>query len=82
MVVDAIHFYSEAVKIHTQGKGIHFAINLRAEQANGRAPHEWYQLGGFGRDPIIGLFKDQEEIRMVSSLLLNEQVDKFGQKYF
>jgi hypothetical protein len=84
MVVEGLAFYTEAVKVLTRGRGVQFALNLRADIAgNGTNPAEWYnQTGGFRKEPYIGTFMNTRDIKDVSNLLLKHNLAIFEEKYF
>jgi 2-polyprenyl-3-methyl-5-hydroxy-6-metoxy-1,4-benzoquinol methylase/glycosyltransferase involved in cell wall biosynthesis len=74
MVVEGLQFYSEAVQVMTQDRGIRFALNLNAAKGN----------GGISLDgkPIDGLFLEQGDIDALVKHLVEMKTKPFESRYF
>jgi glycosyltransferase involved in cell wall biosynthesis/2-polyprenyl-3-methyl-5-hydroxy-6-metoxy-1,4-benzoquinol methylase len=74
MVRDGLAFYSNAVRVLTQGQGIEYKVNLGASKFNGGV-----QLAP---QPIEGLFINQDDITGMTNALIKESTDAYDAKYY
>jgi 2-polyprenyl-3-methyl-5-hydroxy-6-metoxy-1,4-benzoquinol methylase/glycosyltransferase involved in cell wall biosynthesis len=74
MVVDALPYYTEAVNMITQGRGIQYTVDMSASKNNGGAR--------LPAHPVAAMFPSRREIEKLTSMLIKHNTQNYEDRYF
>ncbi len=74
MVVDGLPYYTEAIQLLTQGRGIKFTVDMAASRLNGGAR--------LPKHPVEAMFENRKEIERLTSMLIDHNTRNYEDRYY